>query len=291
MLRSIEILRWIAFLVAVVLVLTLGGLAYYSSQLPSSPEKQQSAEENAKASPEGQKNKTLWHSIFPDTISFFTFWLGVFTGALALVAILQLNALNRAERIAEKTAEAAKQSADVAHDSLVSTQRAFVFFKHTQFTGVFDYVGNHVVRWKLAAIWENSGTTPVQFMQIHVNVGVRTDELPDNFDFPDFGKRSTSPVPLGPKAIVPSVNVDVSVEDMQAIKDGRKRLFFWGWAEYDDIFKGSHRHRTEFCNEITVGGDPTTKDRVSFGGVLCAKHNGSDNERTKPFQTDSPKTP
>jgi hypothetical protein len=78
------------------------------------PEQQQATENNRQKPPESQNPKLLWDTIFPDTISFFTFWLGLFTGVLALVAFLQLSSLNRAERISANIAQAAKESAEAA---------------------------------------------------------------------------------------------------------------------------------------------------------------------------------
>jgi len=111
-------LRWIALAAAIVLFAAACGVVYYSSALPTTPEKQQATEKNDQAPAESKYSKLFWNRVFPDTISFFTFWLGLFTGALALVAFLQLNSLNRAEIIAATTAKAAKDSADVARDAV-----------------------------------------------------------------------------------------------------------------------------------------------------------------------------
>ena len=107
----LNILRWIAFFSALVLFLSAFGIAYYSSRPATQGMQEQPAEKYSQKSAEGQSDKSLWDSIFPDTISFFTFWLALFTAILALVAYLQLSSLNRAEFIAWTTAKAAKDFA------------------------------------------------------------------------------------------------------------------------------------------------------------------------------------
>ncbi len=39
---------------------------------------------------------------------------------------------------------------------------------------------------------------------------------------------------------------------MELVRTGHRRLFLYGWAEYDDMVGGKLRHRTEFCNEVNV---------------------------------------
>jgi hypothetical protein len=36
--------------------------------------------------------------------------------------------------------------------------------------------------------------------------------------------------------------------------------YLWGWVEYDDIFTGTTRHRTEFCFQIDRVRLPVTND-------------------------------
>ena len=33
---------------------------------------------------------------------------------------------------------------------------------------------------------------------------------------------------------------------MEKVQPDRE-WYFWGWVEYDDVFEGTSRHRTEFC--------------------------------------------
>jgi hypothetical protein len=86
---------------------------------------------------------------------------------------------------------------------------------------------------------------------------------------------------------------------MEAIRDGSQSLYLWGWAEYDDVFPGTPRRRTEFCYRIFVMGDPTDAtvgnepgpQKVSFRWHLHNSHNGADGECGTPLRTGSPKNP
>ena len=70
--------------------------------------------------------KTYWDVWFPEPISLYTFVLVVFTGVLAFGGLYQLRFLRRAEAIAAQSANAAKDSADIANKTLIETQRPWL---------------------------------------------------------------------------------------------------------------------------------------------------------------------
>jgi hypothetical protein len=242
-------LRWVALVSAVVLFATGCAVVYFSSELPQTAKEQQTTEKHDQEPPKGQNPKLLWDRVFPDTIFFFTFWLGLFTGALALVAFLQLSSLNRAEFIAAKTAQAAKESADIAKETLVSTNRAFVFL--TTFEA--NVLGDKLV---VAPKFENSGSTPTQNMRSRIAWKFLPWEPPPEYGYPDFdasGNVETSPETrpafVGPKATSYGPTIYIPIDRLKA---GGERIFIWGWMEYNDTLKGTSRYRTEFCNEMAV---------------------------------------
>jgi hypothetical protein len=125
MLKGLQIL--VLFL-AVAFFLALAGLAYYSSPSPTYPSEQQTATQATEKQPhEKQHTFTgLINFLFPDAISIFTFWLVVATILLGVIAYVQIDFLKRAEQISANIAQAAKDSANVAREALVSTNRAFI---------------------------------------------------------------------------------------------------------------------------------------------------------------------
>jgi hypothetical protein len=153
-----------------------------------------------------------------------------------------------------------------------------------------DQATGRIFHWKLSAQWENSGETPTRYLRVRINSAIRDVVLNDQFAFPD-GLGPSIPTLIGPKATIESDQVDVVVADMEAVRDGAKHLYLWGWAEYDDVFIGTPRHRTEFCFKVSVVGDPTNPapNMVSFRWSLHNAHNGADDECRSRMKTTSPK--
>jgi hypothetical protein len=113
--------RWIALVAAIVLICAIaGGIV---SQSLSPPTEQQA--------PQAQeiRGTSLWDRWFPDPIAVYTLFLAIFTMVLALGGLIQLNFLNRAEGLALKNANAAKDAADTARDALIAANRAWVEVK------------------------------------------------------------------------------------------------------------------------------------------------------------------
>jgi hypothetical protein len=117
--------RWLALISAVVCVLALAGAilssqqSYYSGQHPT-------AEKSDKGNNTQEKEIAFFDRWFPDSTAVFNLFLMIFTGVLAFGGLYQLSLLGRAEHIATETAQAAKQSADVAKDTLVATNRPWI---------------------------------------------------------------------------------------------------------------------------------------------------------------------
>jgi hypothetical protein len=71
--------------------------------------------------------ETLWQRTFEDPVAFYTLVLSIFTAVLAVVAIVQIRFLARADETAGISAEAARKSADVAEKILVDAERPYIF--------------------------------------------------------------------------------------------------------------------------------------------------------------------
>jgi hypothetical protein len=117
--------QWIALIAAIVSIVAFAG-SIVSSQQPIEPTQQQAAEKHQEDQHNQKGDKALLDRWFPDSISVYTLFLALVTALLALAAPVQLNLLRRAEGIATTTAEAAKNSADVAKDTLIVTNRAWI---------------------------------------------------------------------------------------------------------------------------------------------------------------------
>ena len=64
--------------------------------------------------PSGRDFAIIWDRTWSDPVAFYTFVLSIFTGLLAIIALIQIGFLIRSNKTARITAEAAKQSADAA---------------------------------------------------------------------------------------------------------------------------------------------------------------------------------
>src|SRR5207302_928626 len=82
-----------------------------SSQPSTAPERQTSSHKTNQQAHQS-KQETLGDFFFHDGITTFTFVLACFTGVLALIAIIQIRYLIRANNTARISTDAAKQAAD-----------------------------------------------------------------------------------------------------------------------------------------------------------------------------------
>ncbi len=140
--------------------------------------------------------------------------------------------------------------------------------------------------------WENSGGTPTRGMVNHANWRLFNGEPPADFQFPDLdatGKEipvGTGPdtaLFIGPKATLYSQVLDIPLPVLQTAGSGQGRIFVWGWTEYNDVFKGTPRHRTEFCNELIVTNISQAEGKVTVAlhFSLYQRHNCADEDCAK----------
>jgi hypothetical protein len=110
----------------------------------------------------------------------------------------------------------------------------------------------------------------------------------EDFDFPVASVPDVH-VMIAPGGTIDSGELLIQLEQMDNIHAGTQHLYVWGWAEYDDVFVRTARHRTEFCYKWTVGGN--VRDPKKFGTRynIHARHNGADEECELPLVTASPR--
>jgi hypothetical protein len=257
------------------------------SQPSQSPKQEQTTQQVEKKT---DTERSIWKP--DDPVSLYTLVLALFSGLLVTVSIVQIRYLIRADRTARITAEAAKDQTVLTRQAMVDTQRAFVLVKALEVELVtFPYqsptagIIDRIAGWRMGVVWENSGDTPTRDLITHVSLKFFDDEIPNNYDFPDLPERNVSKALIGPRGTIHSASFLISVQEAQDVKNGPKGLYMWGWAEYDDVFPNTKRHRTEFCYELLFI-DPFPQ-RASFGHLMYRAHNGADDECLKKPQTKS----
>lgn len=256
---------------------TAAGMMMQSSQAAND---QQISEQPKKGEPssESQAYKKgitwgeLWERTKTDPVAFFTFMLAIFSGGLLAVAGLQIWLLVRAEDVSRAAVSAAEKSADVARTALISTQRAFLF------PNMFEV---HVINNDILIMpqWKNSGNTPANPVINYVNWMTLAGEPPTDFTYPDLAadgsalpeKKGGIIFYMGPQTTSYAEPLKIPVATMGQVKDGRLRLFIWGWIQYRDIVDNTAVHRTEFCNEVVVT-DMGKKDDKTTIAVTFAKY-------------------
>ena len=196
----------------------------------------------------------------------------------------------------QKSADAAKTSADVASEALHSVQRAFVICKAIpDVTGITE--NGRVTSWLIKAPIQNSGATPTRGLRDKVNWVAPMYPLSDKYTFPDLppphGQENPTAVStiapqetiLGPTLFIDPRIIDefIAQHPLNQSKGGAKKgrlLYVYGWVRYHDIFKDTPERLTEFCYQLSIF-------QISFQGgkggggsqwIYCPKHNCIDDE-------------
>jgi hypothetical protein len=237
--------------------------------------------------------KDLWNWTTQDAVSFYTFILAIFTAVLGATAIVQIRYLRRADETAKIAADAVRDQASLTREAMLRTQRAFVFVKHVcvghQINLVQSTTGplvEVVVGWNIGVQWENTGDTPTRDLVTHISIREFEGEMPADYDFPDLNETTTKSL-LGPRAVCFSPIFAIPDSQARQVFQKKNHLYLWGWAEYDDVFPGTERHRTEFCYELLFIAPFPSKS--SFTHKLHTRYNGAEDECLKPVLTGSRK--
>jgi hypothetical protein len=195
-----------------------------------------------------------------------------------------------------RAANAAKKSADAAEASLKELQRASISFKEIDFAPIFlpTSVINEPDRWKCTPRMENNGSTRAKNLRVYGNWAIK-DEPVDFYaiDLDSLGAANNpldgEPATLGPRGILgiqpTSIPSGTLTQTQAAIS--KKYIYTWGWADYDDIFPNTRRHRTEFCVQIECLASASKEDPSIFSFHAVGPHNGQDEEcsrNPKPYK-------
>ncbi len=173
-------------------------------------------------------------------IAFFTFVLAVSTIALRIAT--------------DKAANAANRSARIAEDSLFQLQRAYVNYNGLRYLSHRDDKGS--VWWSLHFNWINSGASPARRVRFYVDRYFEETDLPADYPFDVPSERPENF--MGPHAKMSSTGWSVTAEDLAAVREGKKFLYFWGRANYRDIFAQTPDRTTKFSFRVMdFRGDPS----------------------------------
>lgn len=210
-------------------------------------------------------------------------WLDYVTAGLEIIGLIVL-CIYAAYTIKiycanKKSADAAKDAADIAREALTDVQRAFVYDSFNQ-----GQDGNFL---RITVGWENSGTTPTRNMTMHMSHSsdLRSKPLANNFSFPDTWEGGEARVPT--RLVIPAkgrgqgieVRIPLSLISTAAANRKESYYYVWGWARYRDIFPKTPEHIIRFCEEFTSQlWSPDAIHVHTVGMDACAKYNCVDEE-------------
>ncbi len=197
-----------------------------------------------------------WRESFLYEVKITDVLIALFAGLLVVLGWVQARRMREAVGVAQESASVAEKSARVAEDALISGQRAFMFIREIK-TYLHQDAATGKYQWSIHPIWANSGNTPTKGLSINTTYRILDEPLPKDYDFPQ-SREDLIPTIAGPKSMVDAVPGTIDSEDLEAVQKGTKYFYIWGWAEYHDIFEGTKKHVTRFCNQLThVDGDTT----------------------------------
>ena len=171
---------------------------------------------------------------------------------------------NSTERLflaGEKQIAVARRSADIAEDSLVKLQRAFIFPADIE-VAVWGEGAERSFNFRMR--WENSGPTPALDFRQHFNWGRFNGPMNPEYQLSDIGIPNPSPNYVAPKGVRRSGSFTLSAQHAAEIMGGQITLYFWGWVTYRDIFQSTPEHITRFCWQAF----PTGDDPLADGGFI-----------------------
>lgn len=173
--------------------------------------------------------------------------------------------------------ERAWEANQIARQSARAELRPYVFNRNLSW--LHYGIGKELVDyWEMHVEWANAGHTPTYDLELLAWKYLGPSELPSDYAF-DY--RDPDPAPslhIAAGQSLTSVGVRVTADEMKAVQDGDRHLYFWGWAQYRDVLEESPTYRTEFCYKVKINsGDPTrvtsTENIVNFSGIPQKRHN------------------
>ena len=222
------------------------------------------AEQTAEQAEEYRKERDI-KSALEHSLTSYTGWQAFFAFVMVVVGSLQLGLFIWQLRLihesladTKRSADAARDSADISKLSMVASDRAYVHFRRCTWISHQDVADGHLF-WRIRVEWINSGNTPTRSLAIYVHWELRDSELPNDYTFAMGNGTQAVHGTIYPQGVIQTGSnlFDIKGTDLLAISQGRKHLYIWGCATYRDVFPGTQLHITKFCVEaMNLTGNP-----------------------------------
>lgn len=215
-------------------------------------------------------------------LALFTAGLFAATAALVLATAALAYYAFRQSRDMKESVSQSKRAADIAEASLTKLQRAFVTFQGMRYLSHTN-LDDGKVWWSTHFSWLNSGASPATKVRIFVSRYFEDSDMPADFKFEVPTDRSTNF--MGPNSSLHTAGVSFTADDLIAVRENRKFLYFWGRVDYRDIFDGSPDHVTKFSMRAKdFRGDPAKEwnDKTNIVEIIFdnspSRHNCADED-------------
>jgi hypothetical protein len=262
------------------------------------PPKQLTGTQSSQISDCHQGERALGHWITADAGGFFTFWLVIVGGIQAALFLWQLDLIRKSLSDAKDAAKAAGDSAKAAADAVTLSRqtaerelRAYIYLKNIgtklergpSTMGAYQEVQGVISGLILTPVWANSGNTPARRILSGANIKTFDAKIPDDFDFSDSNPPRRGV--LAPNSEMFAQVGKIAQSALASVARKESNILIWGWLDYDDVFPGTERHRTEFCFRVDVRYGADGIPNITF--PIYGRFNGFDGECLKkpaPYQ-------
>lgn len=203
--------------------------------------------------PTNKSNKRFWRDWEP--MEKFTFVIALFTIVYSVVAIGQYF---------------------ITKNTLVVSQRAFVYAKHANIVGgePADPLPPNTSR-KVDVTFGNSGQTWARNETATINFYFSKDGIPTDFTYPE--DNPSQPVLIAPQAEVHLFKTIPESDFLDITGKSLKLLFVYGTVSYQDVF-GDHRQTRYLFQYAGYELNPTTGKIVQYIFYQGPTHNCADND-------------
>jgi len=211
-------------------------------------------------------------SIFCDFIGFIGRHIGAISIAFTAVATIVMAIFTiKLSDSTNKMWDASERQLKQSDKSSEAQLRAYISFKDFGGKQVHSKLPGLVDNFLIYPILENGGITYAN--KAVIGTGWRIVDKPLNADDIFSEPKPDSPCVIGPKCTVNGTGVNISIVRIDKIFAGDEILYMWGFVEYDDVFTGTKRHRTEYCTQVEI---QRLGNAVSFVFNYIGPHNTAD---------------
>lgn len=151
--------------------------------------------------------------------------------------------------------------------------------RHHPHIGAVGIIEGAIHTFRFSVLLKNGGLTPAINAKINFSHQRFDNEMSADYHFPD--SQCWANALIGPQVIWHTPSITVPFMEVSRPMVGAFH-YLYGWIEYDDIFVGTMRHRTEFCFRILYEElNPTGEPWLSFHPH--SRFNATDGNCVRPY--------